>query len=198
MKIINNKIFFIVLVFLLLIININHIVYGLTEEEQLAIELKQLLDEYQSGLGDLNQFKDVVNKTYNDLHSATTVDEQLKSKLIADINKFEQVDGLDPLILSVLDIELKSQVANLTDENLHEMQLEIAIIKEWTDENIPDRQPSGNTNKPSTNTNTDNIDKTLSGIIPKAGIKDLIIIALVISIIFSITFVIKYKKIKLK
>ena len=94
------------------------IVYGKTE----ADELKELLDEYEEDLGDLKQLKKVVDVTYNDLYTATKVDDALKEKLREDISNFENIDGINPLILSVLDIELNSQVNNLDDDNIDDIE----------------------------------------------------------------------------
>ena len=115
------------------------IVYGKTE----ADELKELLDEYEEDLGDLNQLKKVVDVTYNDLYTATKVDDALKEKLREDISNFENIDGINPLILSVLDIELNSQVNNLDDDNIDDMREEISVIKEWVDAKVGTSEDDG-------------------------------------------------------
>ena len=115
------------------------IVYGKTE----ADELKELLDEYEEDLGDLKQLKKVVDVTYNDLYTATKVDDALKEKLREDISNFENIDGINPLILSVLDIELNSQVNNLDDDNIDDMREEISVIKEWVDAKVGTSEDDG-------------------------------------------------------
>lgn len=212
MRKINQKIIAILLMVILLImcmgINSNF-VYGKTEAE----ELKELLDDYAEDLGDLNQFKSIVDETYNDLYNATKVDDTLKEKLKKNIEKFEKIDDINPLIVSILDIELNSQINNLSDDNIEEMREEITAIKEWVDTNV-----SGDSND--ANDTNDNIDSTTSDIadyisgsmvnqnsssddvtiagtqIPRAGIRCVFYIILVIAIILTIVFCNKYIKLR--
>lgn len=148
-----KKLIILICAFILTLITTSlfYSISGVTASEKQ--ELIDLLDEYKSDLGDLNAFKEVVDTTYNDLHSATTVDDTLKEKLRQDIDLLDTVTDLNPLILTVLKVELNSQVNSLTDSNLEEMQEEISIIKEWTDEQlgIP------NTNIPNDSNNNSNI-----------------------------------------
>lgn len=139
-------------------------VLGVTASERQ--ELIDLLNEYKGDLGNLNEFKEVVDITYNDLYSTTTVDDTLKEKLREDIDLLDNVTDLNPLILTVLKVELNSQVDNLTDSNLEEMQEEISIIKEWTDEqlgisntDIPNNN-NDNDNNNNDDTNIDNVPNT--------------------------------------
>ena len=127
-------------------------VQSVTESERQ--DLIDLLDEYKEDLGNLSEFKEVVDKTYNDLYSATTVDDSLKETLREDIDLLDTVTDLNPLILTALKIELNSQVNILSDSNLEEMQEEISIIKEWTDEQVG----VSNTETPNNNGNTNNMD----------------------------------------
>ena len=79
MRKINQKIITIILIVLLIVIGVNvRPVFGKTESD----ELKELLDEYKEDLGDLSQFKTIVDETYNDLYNATKVDDTLKDKLL--------------------------------------------------------------------------------------------------------------------
>ena len=127
-------------------------VQAVTESERQ--DLIDLLNEYKEDLGNLSEFKEVVDKTYNDLYSATTVDDSLKETLREDIDLLDTVTDLNPLILTALKIELNSQVNILSDSNLEEMQEEISIIKEWTDEQVG----VSNTETPNNNGNTNNMD----------------------------------------
>ena len=173
------------------------IVYGKTE----ADELKELLDEYEEDLGDLNQLKKVVDVTYNDLYTATKVDDALKEKLREDISNFENIDGINPLILSVLDIELNSQVNNLDDDNIDDMREEISVIKEWVDAKVGTSEDDGkkdsNNNVNKVDQSNPTIDPTTSGEkIPYAGAQNIIKILVVIAGISIIVFVIKYRELK--
>lgn len=136
-------------------------VLGVTASEKQ--ELIALLTEYKSDLGNLNEFKEVVDITYNDLYSATIVDDALKEKLRQDIDLLDTVTDLNPLILTVLKVELNYQVDNLTDSNLEELQEEISIIKEWTDEQLGISNidtPNNDSNDNDDNTNIDNVPNT--------------------------------------
>ena len=212
--------FMIVLIVLLTTSFSIKIVYANTEEE----ELKEMLDECKTDLGDLTEFKQVIDKIYNDLISATIVDESLKTELRADIKELSTVTGIDPIVLATLDIEFNSQVDGLTDENLSEMQKEFAVIKEWVDEqpeannNTNDftnqdedmNQNIGNSNmdtQGNTNQQVDNgesdkiitipeeIKEALSSNLPKTGRNAIIIIcAILIMSCVAIISIIKYKK----
>lgn len=142
-----------------------HSVLGVTASERQ--ELIDLLNEYKGDLGNLNEFKEIVDITYNDLYSTTTVDDTLKEKLREDVDLLDNVTDLNPLILTVLKVELNSQVDRLTNDNLEEMQEEISIIKEWTDEqlgvpntDIPNNNNDNNNNNHNNDTNLDNVPNT--------------------------------------
>ena len=118
MKNINKKIFFLLLIFLVAFIGLKvNVVYASSETE----ELKELLSENEENLGNLQQFKEVIDGIYNDLNEVTEVDEAFREKLKSDIDKLDNVDGINPVFKSVLDIELKAQADNLTNENIGEM-----------------------------------------------------------------------------
>ena len=183
------------------------VVYGKTE----ADELKELLDEYEEDLGDLNQLKKVVDVTYNDLYTATKVDDALKEKLREDISDFEDINGINPLILSILDIELNSQVNNLDDDNIDDMREEISVIKEWVDAKVGTSEDDGNKDdnkNDGTNNDSNNngnkveqtnaiIDKTTSSEnIPYAGVQNVIKIFVLMAGISTVIFMIKYRELK--
>ena len=153
---ITKKAIILICIFILTFISTSlfHSVLGVTASERQ--ELIDLLNEYKGDLGNLNEFKEVVDITYNDLYSTTTVDDTLKEKLREDIDLLDNVTDLNPLILTVLKVELNSQVDNLTDSNLEEMQEEISIIKEWTDEQLG----ISNTDTPNNNNDSNNNDDT--------------------------------------
>lgn len=215
MRKINQKIITIILIVLLIVIGGNvRPVFGKTESD----ELKELLDEYEEDLGDLSQFKTIVDETYNDLYNATKVDDTLKDKLRKDVEKFEKIDGINPLIVSVLDIELNSQINNLSDDNLDEMREEITAIKEWVDENVSDN--SGSSDDDDT-TNGDDIsddfdddfdddsediggssgissgDTTIAGTkLPRAGVRCFFSIIFIATIVLAIICITKYRKLR--
>lgn len=161
---ITKKAIILICIFILTFISTSlfHSVLGVTASERQ--ELIDLLNEYKGDLGNLNEFKEVVDITYNDLYSATTVDDTLKEKLREDIDLLDNVTDLNPLILTVLKVELNSQVDNLTDSNLEEMQEEISIIKEWTDAQLgisnTDTPNNNNDNNNNDDTNIDNVPNT--------------------------------------
>ena len=206
----NKKILFILLIFLLVFMSIKtKIVYATTE----ADELRELLDEYEEDLGDLKQLKEVVDETYDDLYTATKVDDALKEKLNADIDKFDNIDGINPLIKAVLEIELRSQVDNLTDENIDEMREEISVIKEWVDDKVGNGKDDWDEGFDTdlddgedyyytddfeeTIQENPTIDKTLSGqTLPKAGTRNVIIIISIIITIGAIFSIIRYIQLK--
>lgn len=210
MRKINQKIITIILIVLLIVIGGNvRPVFGKTESD----ELKELLDEYEEDLGDLSQFKTIVDETYNDLYNATKVDDTLKDKLRKDVEKFEKIDGINPLIVSVLDIELNSQINNLSDDNLDEMREEITAIKEWVDENVSDNSGSSDDDT----TNGDDIsddfdddsediggssgissgDTTIAGTkLPRAGVRCFFSIIFIATIVLAIICITKYRKLR--
>lgn len=204
MKRINQKIIAIILIIMLIVIGLNsQTVYAKTE----ADELKELLDEYKEDLGDLNQFKNVVDETYKDLYDATKVDDTLKQELKKDVEKFNNIDGINPLIVSILDIELNSQIDNLTDDNIDDMKEEISVIKEWVDSNVDESSDKNDSNisdddglddnSEIPDQSIDNDDGTIADSqIPRAGVKCFISISLMIVIILAILFREKYRKLK--
>lgn len=200
MKIKSQKII-LIFIMLLMILTLSSFQKSYASSE--AEELVAVLDAYKDQLGDLEQFKNVIDQLYNDLNSATKVDDSLKQKLIEDINKLAEVEGINPLILQVLVEELTTQVNNLTDETLPEMQEEIRVIKEWADEQVtpggeqppieeePPKEdpPSPTPSKPS-DTSISNKD------IPYAGIRDMFVILMIVIATVAIITKNKYKKLK--
>ena len=83
MKNINKKIFFLLLIFLIAFIGLKvKVVYASSEAE----ELKELLSENEENLGNLQQFKEVIDGMYNDLNEVTEGDEAFREKLKSDID----------------------------------------------------------------------------------------------------------------
>lgn len=207
------KIVFLITFFILIIINCLIIdVYAQSERE----ELLELLDDYKEDFGDLTEFKQVIDKVYDDLYSTDKVDDNLKNKLNSDIDALTKVTNINSLLAHVLVVELKSQVNNLTDSNIDEMREEISIIKEWTDKQVGNNdnnnndnnnnvdneldEPSGSTNVP--NKPVDNspptsqkTDESLLNKLPYAG-KINVGLALIILIIVALFSTIKYKQFK--
>lgn len=199
MKNINKKIFFLLLIFLVAFIGLKvNVVYASSETE----ELKELLSENEENLGNLQQFKEVIDGMYNDLNEVTEVDEAFREKLKSDIDKLDDVDGINPLFKSVLDIELKAQADNLTNENIGEMREEILAMKEWTDDKVKDYVSNENgvdkeNNIVQTTQKNVTIDQSLSNqSLPKAGIKNIISILLILIVIGAIISIIKYIQLK--
>lgn len=169
-------------------------------------DLVELLNEYKEQLGNLNEFKTVVDKTYNDLNTATKVTDELKETLMNDINMLDNVSDMDPFVLEVLKSELTSQVNNdLNDDTLSEMQDEITTIKDWTDDqvqsssnndndDISKQNPSSSTPTSSTTNNKNNL---ANKILPYAGINNIIIILTILLLTISIIIsIIKSKQLK--
>ena len=195
MKNINKKIFFLLLIFLVAFIGLKvNVVCASSEAE----ELKELLSENEENLGNLQQFKEVIDGMYNDLNEVTEVDEAFREKLKSDIDKLDDVDGINP----VLDIELKAQADNLTNENIGEMREEILAMKEWTDDKVKDYVSNENgvdkeNNIVQTTQKNVTIDQSLSNqSLPKAGIKNIISILLILIVIGAIISIIKYIQLK--
>lgn len=199
MKNINKKIFFLLLIFLVAFIGLKvNVVYASSETE----ELKELLSENEENLGNLQQFKEVIDGIYNDLNEVTEVDEAFREKLKSDIDKLDNVDGINPVFKSVLDIELKAQADNLTNENIGEMREEILAMKEWTDDKVKNDVSNENVvnkenNIEQTTQKNATIDQSLSNqSLPKAGIKNIISILLILIAIGAIISIIKYIQLK--
>lgn len=199
MKNINKKIFFLLLIFLVAFIGLKvNVVYASSEAE----ELKELLSENEENLGNLQQFKEVIDGIYNDLNEVTEVDEAFREKLKSDIDKLDNVDGINPVFKSVLDIELKAQADNLTNENIGEMREEILAMKEWTDDKVKNDVSNENVvnkenNIEQTTQKNATIDQSLSNqSLPKAGIKNIISILLILIAIGAIISIIKYIQLK--
>lgn len=203
MKRVYKIIFLILLIILLIMICSTPYVYAKTERE----ELLELLDEYKDELGNLTELKEVVDAIYDDLYSATSVDEDLKARLNSHIEDLKNVSDINPLILNVLEIEIQSQINNLTDSNIDDMREEISVIKEWTDkqvgsidnneenkpdidDNIYDAEETEKNNSVTTSTSNISESQNTSVInkLPFAGKLNisLIIIILIINIVFCI------------
>lgn len=150
MSIRSKKIICILMLFILIVMNFTiKDVYAASEEE----ELIALLNQYKNDLGDLEELKQAIDQTYNDVNSATSVDDNLKEKLNNDIDQLKNVNGINPLIANALEVELKSQIGNLTDENLEELKYEISIIKNWVDQQIAEDGTTNNNNNNNENNN---------------------------------------------
>ncbi len=209
-----RKLFIIIFIFMFLLFNLLSPVLAVTASERQ--ELIDLLNEYESDLGNLIEFKLIVDKTYTDLHSVSSVDDSLKETLRADIDMLDTVTDLNPLILTVLKVELNSQVDKLTNSNLHEMQEEIEIIKEWSDqkaadlgytdtpnnnEDINQDQPTEEPNEEEnqnvqTNTTLPQEMQQVITSLPYAGTSSIIIGFIILLIISAIISIIRYKQLK--
>lgn len=196
MKKLNKNIFIIILLSFFIFSLLTPFSFAKTEKE----ELIELLDEYKSGLGDLSQFKQVVDKTYNDLNSADSVTDELKQTLREDVNLLDNVSGIDSFILVVLKSELNSQVDQLDASSLQDMKEEITVIKEWVDDNVDsdDNSPISNDDDSDgtpTASSTNNANMS-SKILPYAGSSTIIIIITILVIAVLAFSIIKCKQFK--
>ena len=207
---IHRKLFIIIFIFMFLIFNLLSPVLAVTASEKQ--ELIDLLNEYEGDLGNLIEFKIIVDKTYTDLHSVSSVDDSLKETLRADIDMLDTVTDLNPLILTTLKVELNSQVDKLDNSLLGEMQEEIAIIKEWSDQkaaelgytDTPNNNQDINQNQPNEDINqnaqtTTSLPQEIQQVatsLPYAGTSSIVIGFIVLLIISAIISIIKYKQLK--
>ena len=207
---IHRKLFIIIFIFIFLIFNLLSPVLAVTASEKQ--ELLDLLNEYEGDLGNLIEFKLIVDKTYTDLHSVSSVDDSLKETLRADIDMLDTVSDLNPLILTALKVELNSQVDKLDNSLLGEMQEEIAIIKEWSDQkaaelgytDTPNNNQDINQNQPNEDINqnaqtTTSLPQEIQQVatsLPYAGTSSIVIGFIVLLIISAIISIIKYKQLK--
>lgn len=198
---ISKKIIYILLAVVLIMMSfLVTNVYALTDSEA---ELVQILTEYKNELGDLNQFKEVIDKMYNDINDATTVDDALKAKLAADITELENINGINPLVLNVLEVELSSHIANLTNDNLDEVKQELAVIKGWIDSQVSETPTTPDIPEaPDTPNTPDTSDKPVDSSVvkdsklPQTG-KSIVIVLVVLFLLVNIIICIKqYKKYK--
>ena len=195
---ISKKIIYILLAVVLIMMSfLVTNVYALTDSEA---ELVQILTEYKDELGDLNQFKEVIDKMYNDINDATTVDDALKAKLATDIAELENINGINPLVLNVLEVELSSHIANLTNDNLGEVKQELAVIKGWIDSQVSETPTTPDI--PETPNTPDTSDKPVDSSVvkdsklPQTG-KSIVIVLVVLFLLVNIIICIKqYKKYK--
>lgn len=196
---ISKKIICILMVcsFIVISFGINN-AYAATAEE----ELVQVLDEYKDDIGDIEAFGKVMDKLYQDISSATEVNDELKAKLKADVNELASVPDINPIILQILDVELKSQIENLDESNIQEMQQEVLVMKQWAESNKPSGDNTNNqtTNNvtPSNNTSSSIPTNTINSnyankILPYAGRISTIIIFAVILILVVNAIVLKIK-----
>ena len=205
-----RKLFIIIFIFMFLLFNLLSPVLAVTASEKQ--ELLELLNEYEGHLGNLIEFKLIVDKTYTDLHSVSSVDDSLKETLRADIDMLDTVTDLNPLILTALKVELNSQVDKLDNSLLGEMQEEIAIIKEWSDQkaaelgytDTPNNNEDINQNQPNEDINqntqtTTSLPQEIQQVatsLPYAGTGSIIIGFIVLLIISAIISIIRYKQLK--
>lgn len=205
-----RKLFIIIFIFMFLLFNLRSPVLAVTASEKQ--ELLELLNEYEGDLGNLIEFKLIVDKTYTDLHSVSSVDDSLKETLRADIDMLDTVTDLNPLILTALKVELNSQVDKLDNSLLGEMQEEIAIIKEWSDQkaaelgytDTPNNNEDINQNQPNEDINqntqtTTSLPQEIQQVatsLPYAGTGSIIIGFIVLLIISAIISIIRYKQLK--
>ena len=205
-----RKLFIIIFIFMFLLFNLLSPVLAVTASEKQ--ELLELLNEYEGDLGNLIEFKLIVDKTYTDLHSVSSVDDSLKETLRADIDMLDTVTDLNPLILTALKVELNTQVDKLDNSLLGEMQEEIAIIKEWSDQkaaelgytDTPNNNEDINQNQPNEDINqntqtTTSLPQEIQQVatsLPYAGTGSIIIGFIVLLIISAIISIIRYKQLK--
>ena len=131
----NKKLLSVVLMCLLVLVCANtNTVYASTKSKN----LKNLLEKHEDDLGDLKQLKEVMDMIHEDLYNATKVNNSLKQKLSSDIDKFNNMVGINPLIKTSISTELKAQTRDLSDENIDETKENVLAIKEWVDYKVGD------------------------------------------------------------
>lgn len=131
----NKKLLSVVLMCLLVLVCANtNTVYASTKSKN----LKNLLEKHEDDLGDLKQLKEVMDMIHEDLYNATKVNNSLKQKLSSDIDKFNNMVGINPLIKTSISTELKAQTRDLSDENIDETKENVSAIKEWVDYKVGD------------------------------------------------------------
>lgn len=123
------KIVFIVI--LSIIISIN-CVYGADQ----TAELVNMLDELKTELGDLKEFGKVFDKMNDDLGTIPNVDDELKTKLKADVQELDKVTDMNPEVLETLKNEFNSQIDSLDNSNVQEFQDEISAIANWANHQV--------------------------------------------------------------
>lgn len=204
---IGNKLTYILIgiIAITVILFTNTSVYAATEHDKQ--ELVELLEEYKDSLGNLNQFKKVVDSIYDDLNSTDTVNDELKQKLNKDVEGLADVEGMSPLIVQTLQIELQSQIEDLDDSNIDDVREEVGVIKGWVDNQVgaSDNNNEDLTNKIDSSVMKNTILNTVnnknnfaSSILPKAGNISTIIIlvSIVVLTVVAIVSRIKYKEYK--
>ena len=178
--------------------------YKLNAATQDKDELVQLLNEFESELGDLKQLKVIVDNINNELNSATSVDQTLKDKLNAEVDKLNTVTGMNPLILNVLEIEIKSQISQADSSNIGDLKEEISVIKEWVDSKVPNDNNNNNKdnskddNKDNNNKPSNVIDNTVvkDKTLPQTGEAFITIVSIIALISFAVFCIVKYKQYK--
>lgn len=203
---IGNKLTYILIgiIAITVILFTNTSVYATTEQDKQ--ELIELLEEYKDSLGNLNQLKKVVDSIYDDLNSTDRVNDELKQKLNKDVEGLADVEGMSPLILQTLQIELQSQIEDLDDSNIDDVREEVKVIKGWVDnqvgasdsnEDLTNKIDSGVMQNITLNT-VSNKNNFASSILPKAGNISTIIIlvSIVVLTVVAIVSRIKYKEYK--
>lgn len=203
---IGNKLTYILIgiIAITVILFTNTSVYATTEQDKQ--ELIELLEEYKDSLGNLNQLKKVVDSIYDDLNSTDRVNDELKQKLNKDVEGLADVEGMSPLILQTLQIELQSQIEDLDDSNIDDVREEVEVIKGWVDnqvgasdsnEDLTNKIDSGVMQNITLNT-VSNKNNFASSILPKAGNISTIIIlvSIVVLTVVAIVSRIKYKEYK--
>lgn len=187
MNLIHKKILCIVIVCVcVLLCFMSSNVYAVTQEQ----ELKEVLDEYSDSIGDKYAFRQVLDNLYKDITQATIVDDTLKTTLLEDLSKLDEVD-MDPALLMVLKLELQSQINNLTNENKHEVEELFKVMRDWADEKI---EAEKLTPVPEQNNNVNKMDNTLADSdIPQAGENILLYLLIMAVVTILATIGIKYK-----
>lgn len=158
-------------------------------------ELMQVLNEYQNDLGNLQQLKVIIDQMNSDLNNATTINDTVKAKLTEDIDKLQTVEGMNPLVLNVLEVELKSHVENADNSNVDDLKEEFTALKEWVDVKAKTSDNGNNNNQNPTNDKTTKPDDTTTkdSTLPQTG-KTLTIVLLVAGMLVFATFcIVKYK-----
>ena len=107
------------------------------------------------------------------------------------------------MVLNVLEVELSSHIANLTNDNLDEVKQELAVIKGWIDSQVSETPTTPDIPEaPDTPNTPDTSDKPVDSSVvkdsklPQTG-KSIVIVLVVLFLLVNIIICIKqYKKYK--
>ncbi len=137
-----NLIMFLIIIALLIVLFITgRVVYATMSMDEIVSKLE--LANAMGMLGDLEQLKQVINTAYNDLISAETIDDSVKTKLKNDIAQLSNVNGLSSSIVEYLQSEFENRIDNLTEENVSQMKSLMTTVNNWVNTEVENKSTLG-------------------------------------------------------